>query len=391
MNFFEKLFLTNRIYPVELAIFDVIHPKMPVGGFRHAEHSYYFENFANIICFHGHSYKPQTKKEIRKAIHEYCQFLEKPEWEKRFYLLDEVKKLRPELAYSLMIEFTLKFLPTFEKFKIPFCICVTPGGGFCIDNEISDDKCKRIIESPSFRYLIATQEIINDYLINKIPSLKGKSEVIYGGFSQVELKEVPSREDVCKKKHLDIAFIAYNYGNKGFDKGFDLFCEVITKLAVNSDHPFRFHIIGNWDSNNIDFAPKPSKDIIYHGVLQQERLLDIYPKIDIIINPYRLLQSGSFNGFPMSPDGSMCGAALFTTNPLNLKTPYISGIDVVEITTDSSEIVKKVLFYEKNRNLLKFLAKKGQEKTHKFRSRQIQAEARTKIFEKLLNHKLSRI
>ncbi|AFZ53308.1 glycosyltransferase family protein [Cyanobacterium aponinum] len=377
--------------PVELAIFDTIHPKTPIiGGFRHAEHSYYLEHFTNSICIHGNSRTYKTWEEIKRAINKYCHFLQKPLWRNKFYVINEVGILKPELAYSLMVNETLNFLPIFEKFKIPFCACITPGGGFFLDNEISDINCRRIVESPSFRYLITTQEIINDYLLKKIPSLKGRSEAIYGGFSQIEANEIKTRPDVCHKKRLDIAFVAYNYGNNGFDKGFDIFCDVVTKSLFSTDSKFRFHIVGNWDYENISFAPKPSQEVIYHGVLSRDELIDLYPYIDIILNPYRLLNDGQFNGFPMSPDGSMCGCALFSTNPLRLKTPYISGQDVVEITENSQDIFDLLIYYDQHRDKLKNLAIKGQEKTLLYRSRTAQAEKRIQIFERLIGHKMER-
>lgn len=117
--------------PVELAIFDTIHPKTPIiGGFRHAEHSYYLEHFTNSICIHGNSRTYKTWEEIKRAINKYCHFLQKPLWRNKFYVINEVGILKPELAYSLMVNETLNFLPIFEKFKIPFCACITPGGGF---------------------------------------------------------------------------------------------------------------------------------------------------------------------------------------------------------------------------------------------------------------------
>jgi len=383
--------------PVELSIFDQIHPKYPVGGFRHAEHSYYFEKLIHTVCVHGYSSpwvrgskKYETWLDTKRGINKYCLHLQKPQWKSRFYTLNEVSILKTELAYCLMVNSTLKFLPVFEQLEIPFCACITPGGGFFIDNDLSDINCRRIVESPSFRYLITTQEIINDYLLKKIPSLKGRSEVIYGGFSQIEANEVKARPDVYHKKRLDIAFVAYNYGNDGFDKGFDIFCDVVSKSLSSTYSKFRFHIVGNWDYENISFAPKPSQDVIYHGVLSRDELIDLYPNIDIILNPYRLLNDGQFNGFPMSPDGSMCGCALFSTNPLSLKTPYISGQDVVEITENSQDIFDSLIYYEQHRDKLKNLAKKGQEKTLLYRSRTAQAEKRIQIFEKLIGHKMER-
>ena len=166
--------------------------------------------------------------------------------------------------------------------------------------------------------------------------------------------------------------MAYNYGDKGKSKGYDLFIKTIYKLYdfINKERiDVRFHVVGNFDENTIDII-KIKKLITFYGPRDPKWLSIFYLNMDITIDPVRpfLLYPGSFDGYPMGIEQSLFGVAMFTSDELNLNRnyKYYKYDEIVHINLDADYICSKVVYYLKNLNKLYDLAEKGRKRTIAF-------------------------
>lgn len=369
-----------------VGIYECVFPTLPVRGFRHAEISYYLEHRLGFRVVHGFSFGDRTRADVHSDFDRYVEAVGRPGWRPNLsHVLDD-DVVRPELAYSQMVDFTMRFLPHFEQHRIPFCINITPGGGFAFDSDASDDSLRRIFDSPQFRHAIVTQPTIADYLAERLGLRPESHTVIYGGFAQIDPDESKRTVTAGARPELNIGYVAYNYGNDGRAKGFPIWCEAVHELR--KDPTLRFHVVGNWDPEELTFAPAPDDQTIYHGVLSLADLRELFDEMDLIVNPFPVGPQGQFNGFPMSPDAGICGVALMTTNPVRLRTPHTDGRDVIEIEPTSADVVAKIRHYALHREALGAIAERGREMTIRHRSRRRQAEERLRVFEDLVGHEI---
>ena len=171
------------------------------------------------------------------------------------------------------------------------------------------------------------------------------------------------------KNYFDICFVAYNYGDRGLAKGYDLFIEAAKKIAKSANQNFkkiRFHVVGNFDNSVIDISEIESR-LIFHGVRDTKWLIDFYYEMEVVIcaNRPNSYFKGSFDGYPMAPEQSLCGVAMFQSDELNINQDYkyYKKNEIVHIKLDINDIVRKIEYYFKNLDKLYNLANNGRKKT----------------------------
>lgn len=307
--------------------------------------------------------------------------------------LNQIKNIKNPIAVlsfqqNLINEF-YDNLSWIEKYNIPFIFTLYPGGGFKINNKESTQHLRRIFSSKNFKKVIVTQDITKEYLIqNKLCNEK-QIKMIFGVVTpKISLNaSIKNKKYYNKdKRNLDICFVAHKYSKKGIDKGYDLFVQSAKQL-IRRHKNIRFHIVGEFDENDIDIGLL-KKFIKFYGVLNNKNLKDLYMKMDLIISPTRpfKLSSGSFDGFPTgsSTEAMLNGVCLVTTDELNLNNNrYLNGSDLIIVNTNSAEITKVVENLYNEPDKIISIAKKGRKRVKKLYGKKNQIDKRIKIIDEV--------
>lgn len=375
-----------------IAVIDPMFPLSNPRGFRNTEINQYLARTDNIFAYTMHPMKAEgawfkhgygvTKDTYKDNLAGYLK--KYPQNKKRIRYLNKKHAKNISLAYSFFLAETYTLLPFYERYKIPFIFVLYPGGGFGLDFEGSDAMLQKVCQSEYFRGVIATQPITRDYLIDKKFCARDKITYVYGGFSQLSDETIPEKKYYLHDKStFDICFVANKYSKAGKDKGYDLFIETAKQISRLTED-VNFHVIGNFDENDVDVTDIPEGRLKFYGVQARDFLKSLYPSMDIYLSPNRTaaLFPGNFDGFPLGADTSICGVARFVTNPLDMKTEFIDKVDLVVIKPDSTDIVNKVIYYYKNSDDLYLLAKHGQQKTAHLLNNEYQIQQRLGLFNK---------
>jgi glycosyltransferase involved in cell wall biosynthesis len=293
------------------------------------------------------------------------------------------------LIYTIFINNAFNFLSFAEACGAPMVFTLYPGGGFMLNNPVSDQKLRRVFSSKSFQSVIVTQPITRDYLLS-------------GGFCPPEkvhyingcvMPEVMFAPPVCPKRlfgvdkgTIDICFVANKYMPGGMDKGYDVFLAVARRLAAHRKE-VRFHIVGPFDETDGDLSEIRDR-VQFHGYMQTEELRKFYRQMDIILSPNApfMLAPGGFDGFPTGCciDAALCGVAVFCTDQLNLNTDFRSGDEIVLITRNADEVSELVDSYCQDHEKLYQLAAKGNEAFRRMFSPEVQLASRFAILDQVL-------
>ena len=302
-------------------------------------------------------------------------------------------KLKANLAFTHFLDQTYFLCPLFNKFKIPFIFTLYEGGGFGYNNPISDNHLKDIFSSKYFRKVIVTNPCTNNYLIENNFCPKEKIEFLFGLPIQFKKNILNiSRKKFYKKdkKTFDICFVAYRYDDKGKSKGYDLFIKAAKYLASerkkeNAD--IRFHVVGNYDESIIDIS-QINDVVTFYGIKNADWLLNFYYQMDIAVAPVRsnVFYKGSHDGYPMCPEQSLCGVAMFQSDEFNMNSnyKYYKKDEIVHIELDANDIATKIKYYYDNLEDLYSLSENGRKKTELLFNLEMRMERIKKI---LLNSK----
>ncbi|MFA6022099.1 MAG: hypothetical protein WC722_17705, partial [Rhodospirillales bacterium] len=71
---------------------------------------------------------------------------------------------RPALAHNIFAMNADLFRPLYEQVGIDFTFTLNPGGGFRLDDAYSDDRLRRVFQSPRFKRVIVTYALTRDYI-----------------------------------------------------------------------------------------------------------------------------------------------------------------------------------------------------------------------------------
>ncbi len=363
-----------------LIILDDIFPWL-LTAFRITEFNAYLDYFKN-----SEVYSSDPNFEIHKK--EYLRYY--PKNKNRIFKFNKNINFSAKLAYIVFINNAFNFLHVIEKYKIPFVLELYPGGGFHIDNEISDHKLKTVFDSSFLRKIIVTQKITYKYLLDRNLCSLDKIEFIYGGVLPLKYymkNKIQKKYYKTDKPTFDICFVANKYTNQGKDKGYDVFIAVAKILSKKYSDIFS-HIVGNFKETDINVKNISSK-IRFYGRQNSDFFSDFYSQMDIILSPNQpfIIAKGAFDGFPTGccVEASACGCVMFVTDCLNLNVGYKNEEDIVIISKNVDDIVEKIEYYYRNYTRLYEISKNGKKATNALFNEDVQVQRRLKIIDKICN------
>ncbi|MBI4978326.1 MAG: glycosyltransferase family 4 protein [Spirochaetes bacterium] len=274
------------------------------------------------------------------------------------------------LCYTIFINNIYQYLPLLERDKIPFVFTLYPGGGFWLNEKVSDDKLQKVFASPLFRAVITTQYTTYNYLRKNGFCPEDRIVHKFGGVlpSDYFNKHNGISKQYFKndKDTFDICFVANKYMNGGIDKGYDIFIEVARRLLQHRKD-IRFHIVGGFDRSDVEMKDIDGY-IHFYGIQYKAFFTAFYKKMDIILSPNRpfILYPGSFDGFPTGScvEAGLNGVAVFCSDVLNENKCFNDGKELKIIATDPESIAASILPFIEKPNDLYILAQKGFEKFH---------------------------
>lgn len=373
----------------QLLIIDDQVPQSLPHAFRNAEFTGLAERFEEVVIA---SFSPEILEQFPAATcvaspRTYEEFKEDCIDFLNHYpsLKDQIAYLYPDTiisskcAYMAFLNNAYALVPFLEAKGIPFVFELYPGGGFALYDTISDHKLNTVCNSKMFRGLIATQPVSVDYLTSNNICNPERIFEVFGGFPSISKNNAKDRLYFGEqKKKLDISFVAMNYAFKGLGKGYDLVLNSARILCKQYDD-IRFHIVGNWNSQDIADFPELKNNVIYYGKQPLSFFPDFFQTKDISLNPTRpFCGSTAFDGFPLGIDAAICGVPLFVTDELDMNRAYDSDeIEIIHPTV--SNIVERIAYYHDRPNELKILAQKCSKRSLGFCSIEKQIEQRIRV------------
>jgi glycosyltransferase involved in cell wall biosynthesis len=367
---------------VDLLIFDNIFPH-PVSGFRYEEFTVLLSSFENskiIMSSSAYSIVNTSVKDHEKHIKDFVK--QNKSLKNKLKIRKGFVNVNAKLFYCVFINNIFNNLNWLEKYKIPFVFTLYPGGGFKLDEVLSDSKLKKVFASEMFRKVIVTQKITYDYLINNNFCKPDDIQFIFGCVvPQISLdKDLTNKKSyLINKPTFDICFCAAKYTPKGVDKGYDVFIDFAHMIAKEYDF-VRFHIVGGFAEDEIDVSTIKNR-VHFYGYQNFESLGPIYKNMDVLISPNKpfVLGKGAFDGFPLGTvvEAVLNGVVVLITDELKQNNIFIPDVDLIliksEIYSIKKEIIDLIDFPEK----LYSISEKGKEKFIEVYSNKIQMLPRT--------------
>ena len=398
-SFYQKLYkkIKDKTQKFSLIIFDDTFPSS-YSPFRYEEYMSYLKEFKSVHIFStGYSLQALNEESSEKELIKEFE-LKYPEYigkviDRQDNVKEKIETLNNKIAIITFLQNVVNDacdnLRVLEKNKIPFMFTLYPGGGFILNNEVSDNKIKMICDSKYFRKVIVTQKLTYDYLIEKKLCPEEKIEFIYGVVTPKNILK-----NKIKQKHyytgqaneiLNICFIAHKYSEKGIDKGYDLFIDVAKKILKRHKN-IKFHIVGEFDETDID-VEDIKDNVIFYGVRKSEWFNEFYKNMDIMISPNRpfKLSKGSFDGFPTASatEAMVNGVALLCTDELNLNIKFKDKQDLIIIKPEVDDIVDEIENLYTNPQKIKSIGLLGRKKVKKYYSNKYQVISREKLIKQL--------
>ena len=386
----------------DIVIFDDLFPH-PVSAFRFQEYNAYLEHFKKIKIYSTGSSLKQVKagKTIETAIKgyekEFPQFKGKVEKYSPKTILHPKTLLHSERIPQSMVIYTMFlnniyfYLDTIERYKTPFVFTLYPGGGFYLNDKISDEKLKKVLSSPYFRKVIVNQKVTYDYLVDNDLCEAEQIQNIFGVVTPLKMLEREYNDKKYfgrDKSVLDICFVSHKYTKRGVDKGYDVFVEVANELAAKHDN-INFHVVGGFDEGEID-VNKIKDRIHFYGPQLSDWFHEFYKDKDIILSPnipFKLMD-GAFDGFPTGccTDAGLHKVSIFCTDELHENTEkYEDEKEIVIIPHDAQEIVKMIENYYHHPEKLQEIGEAGCLRIKEIYNYENQIAPRIKILEDVIN------
>jgi glycosyltransferase involved in cell wall biosynthesis len=287
-------------------------------------------------------------------------------------LADRVRKFHPSrrlkgcAAYAVFLNNIYGHLESLENARLPFIFELYPGGGFYLNEAVSDAHLRRVFTSPMFRKVITTQNVTRDYLLRKKFCRFEDIEFVFGVVMLSNaMGDLPDRR-VCYglgKQTIDICFVANKYMPRGMDKGYDRFIGCARILGRR--HPeAHFHIVGNFTEDDVEVGDLSGR-ISFYGHQLTPFFPKFYSRMDIILSPNVpfLFAPGAFDGFPTGccVEAALCGTAMFVSDELGMNEGRLTeDKEIVIISCDPEQIARTVEDYVADPRRLALLAKEGQ-------------------------------
>jgi glycosyltransferase involved in cell wall biosynthesis len=318
---------------MRLVIYDDLFP-MQASGFRLAELNAYLDNFpGSRVVVSSLSGPDLHASRVLSHVEMW------PAHTGRVHFLAGDPQLGPgDFLYTMFLDNAYDMLALSEGHNIPFGFQLYPGGGFCLDDDESDSKLWRVLESPMFSFVIATQPVTQKYLRDKfnVPPdrifLIGPGPVWTEGSEDEEAREYFGDG----KDTLDVGLIAHKYNNNIKSKGYDFFIEMARSLAKLGEQ-IHFHVIGTHRPEDYPLDGLDGR-ITFHGPKESAEFGNACRALDIVVSPNipSALHKGNFDGFPTASctQAALVGALIFATDPLNLNTALVPDRDFLLLERD---------------------------------------------------------
>lgn len=382
-KFFYKSKFVKENYIVDLFIYDDIFPH-PISGFRYEEFKVLLYQFKSAKIFSEPLSYPLVKSKItdhKLHIEEFK--LKYPLLINKLIVKDTGVNINAKLFYCVFLNNIYANINYLEKFKIPFVFTLYPGGGFEIENSISDQKLKKVLTSSQFRKVIVTQLNTKNYLVKKNLCSINKIEYVFGGVVPQNslLNRCNNKILYPRKETFDIVFCAAKYMPKGLDKGYDVFIDLANSLVKRYNF-VHFHVIGGFDKDDIDVKILKNR-ITFYGYKKFDDLAKIYSKMDVIVSPNKpfLLGKGSFDGFPLGTivEAVLNGVVALITDELKQNTIFENETDLIIVESNKESIEMQIVSLIENPEKLKRLSENGKNKFLKVYSNDFQMKPRINI------------
>lgn len=251
--------------------------------------------------------------------------------------------------YTIFFHNISQFFHDIEERGKPFAFTLYPGGGFALGEPTTEATLARILGSPGFRGVIATQPITRDYLLAK--GFCDPAQVRYIPGCTIARTAFEAPRDKLRygidKPELDICFVANRYTPTGADKGYDLFADAARAVCA-AGATARFHVVGPFSETIIPLGEAAGR-VRFYGPQPREFFAGFYRQMDIILSPVRsfVRNPGVFDGFPTAAcvEAGLQAVAVFTTDELALNDRYVDGKEIVLVKADKDDIVARLLQY----------------------------------------------
>ncbi len=363
----------------KIAILDDFFPNLTTG-FRIAEFNNYFERYPNCEAYvhrfdnHYPEYAA-TYPQFKDKVKSFDQF----DWTGKSYAL----------YYTVFLSNAAHFTFAYELAGTPFVFELYPGGGFWLNDTEVDAKLKKVFSSPLFRKVIVTQKITYDYIVNGGFVPPDKVAYIYGLVTYPDYFHPTFHKQYYPKdkKTFDVCFVAHKYMPSGADKGYPIFVEAFKKILKTTDN-IRFHVVGNFEPNEIDVSELGYR-IIFYGLKDKRFFPVFFSKMDIIVSPnqpFILIPGKNYDGFPTGCciDAALHNVAVFCTDLLNMNAHFENKKELLIIQPNAEEIAQNILEYYHAPDKLYQMSACGQAKFREVFDFDKQMNARALVLEQFL-------
>jgi glycosyltransferase involved in cell wall biosynthesis len=389
-NRINNIFRSNYkgIKKVDIIIYDNVYPH-PISGFRFEEITMLVQVFKSVkLLLDGKTYlalktaKSKHKQHINQLVQNY-KFINRTQIARDSRFVN----VNAKLFYCIFINNIFENLDWIEKYKIPFVFTLYPGGGFEVDNEMSDAKLIKVLGSPFFRKVIVTQEYTLQYLKKKNFCDLSKVALIFGCVvPQTSINSELGKREIYpgSKKTLDICFCAAKYMKEGKDKGYDIFIKAAKELVKKFDF-VRFHVIGGFGENDI-LLDELSHLVTFYGYVDYSELKEVFKGIDILVSPNKpfILGKGAFDGFPLGTaiEAALNGVLVIAADELNENRMFENQNDIIIIESNWESIYNEIYSLISEPERIQQISCKGREKFKVIYSNNFQMEKRIELITK---------
>lgn len=341
----------------KLTIVDDFFPNL-ITGFRISEFNYYLEKYPTSEVFSS-----RCDMYYAEYVAAYPQFYNRV---KPFDQFDWTGR-STSLYYSVFLGNAYAFYFVYELASTPFIFELYPGGSFWINDPEVDAKLVKVLQSPLLKKVIVTQKMTYDYIVNRGFVTPDKIAYIYGLVTHPQYFNTtpPKKHYMTDKQTFDICFVAHKYMAQGIDKGYHIFIDVCKRLAASAPNII-FHVVGNFDSTDIDTTGLENR-IVFYGLKNHSFFPDFYAGMDIIVSPnapFILIPGKNYDGFPTgcSIDAGLNGVGVFCTDQLNQNQHFVHRKDIFIITLDAASIADNIMEYYHDPQKLYQMSASGQAK-----------------------------
>lgn len=375
-------FYKNRLRPYHILFYDSIFPN-PLSGFRFEE---FFKYLRDIKCSKilvepiDYPILKQTSDDFEADLKNFREAY--PAMGRKVRRISLWNNINGSLLYCVFYNNIFRVMPIINHHKIPFAFTLYPGGGFNLESPTVKENLKEICGSSLFKGVIVTQRIIRSYLVENNICDVNKINYIFGGIvPQNSLNSTRAQYFKYNKQVLDVCFCANKYMPAGLDKGYDIFIEV-AKTLVKRDYSVQFHVVGDFDREDIALDPIESK-VQFYGKVKFEELQKIFLGVDLILSPNRpnMLGKGSFDGFPLGTvvEAAFNGVIPIVTDELRQNDTFTE--DELCITRPSVGAFVDVIEKMINETDFKARSLKTQSKFRKLYSNEVQLKKRIQFLD----------